>query len=29
MDCIGRYRLPSSRELEAGDEADCSVYRLS
>ena len=28
MDCIGRYRLPSSRELEAGDESDCSVYRL-
>ena len=28
MDCIGRYRLPSSRELESGDESDCSVYRL-
>lgn len=27
--CLGRYRLPSSRELEAGDEAVCSVYRLS
>lgn len=29
MVCVGRYLLPSSRELEAGDEADCSVYRLS
>lgn len=29
MVCLGRYRLPSSRELEAGDEADCSVYRLA
>ena len=28
MCCEGRYRLPTSRELEAGDEADCSVYRL-
>jgi len=28
LDCIGRYRLPSSRELESGDESDCSVYRL-
>lgn len=28
MVCEGRYRLPASRELEAGDEADCAVYRL-
>ena len=28
MVCVGRYLLPSSRELEAGDEAVCSVYRL-
>jgi predicted nicotinamide N-methyase len=28
MVCLGRYLLPSSRELEAGDEAVCSVYRL-
>ena len=28
MACVGRYLLPSSRELEAGDEAVCSVYRL-
>lgn len=29
MECVGRYLLPSSRELEAGDESICSVYRLS
>lgn len=28
MVCVGRYLLPSSRELEADDEAVCSVYRL-